>query len=281
MIEAILTAAAAVGSIGALCAVMLVIAAKFMSVREDQTEKKLRECLPGANCGACGYTGCDGYAKALASGQEQSTNLCRPGGDAVSRAISDILGSQFEDTVEQVAVVHCNGTCDKTGKKAVYDGIDTCTGARMLYGGDGECVFGCLGRGDCASVCPEDAICMESGIARVDTEKCVGCGICVKACPNKIITLMPDFKRQVVLCSNEEKGALTRKKCSVGCIACKKCEKACPHDAIHVENNLARIDYDKCTSCGECSRVCPVGCISNDDYRGKYNCGKEKSEGTD
>ena len=50
--------------IGAVAALILVIASKYMSVPENEMFPAIRECLPGANCGACGYAGCDGYAKA-------------------------------------------------------------------------------------------------------------------------------------------------------------------------------------------------------------------------
>ena len=40
--------------IGAVCALILVIADKYMSVSVDEKFPKIRECLPGANCGACG-----------------------------------------------------------------------------------------------------------------------------------------------------------------------------------------------------------------------------------
>jgi Fe-S-cluster-containing hydrogenase component 2 len=33
--------------------------------------------------------------------------------------------------------------------------------------------------------------------------------------------------------------------------------KACQDDAIHVINNVAVIDYEKCTRCGKCYDVCP------------------------
>ena len=45
------------------------------------------------------------------------------------------------------------------------------------------------------------------------------------------------------------------------CIACRKCEKECPHDAIHVVEMLAVVDYEKCTGCGICVDVCPQECI--------------------
>ncbi len=270
MLEAILSAAACVAGIGLICAVVLVVAAKFMAVRENALERALRECLPGVNCGACGYTGCDGYAKVLAEGTEKQTNLCIPGGDAVSQQISEALGVEFQNTVEQVAVVHCCGDCDHAVQKADYMGVQTCSGARMLYGGQQACTYGCLGKGDCAAICPYDAIYMEKGIAHVCAPKCVGCGLCVKTCPNGIISLIPDTKREVIACSNEERGARARKKCTNACIACGKCEKICPTGAIAVEENLARIDYDKCIACGKCAQVCPVGCILSADRSGRH-----------
>ncbi len=270
MTEAILTAVISVTAIGLICAVMLVIAAKFMSVPENEKIKKVRECLPGANCGACGYTGCDGYAKALGEAEGVKTNLCIPGGDKVSRKISDILGVEFQDTVEQVATVRCCGDCNATSKKADYKGIETCKAARMIYGGENLCTFGCLGYGDCAAACPHDAICIENGIAHIDTRKCSGCGICSKTCPNSLIHMMPDVKRNVITCSNKEKGAVAKQKCRNACIACRKCEKTCPSGAITVRDNLASIDYSKCTNCGACDDVCPVGCIREADHSGAH-----------
>ncbi len=63
------------------------------------------------------------------------------------------------------------------------------------------------------------------------------------------------------MCSNTQKGADARKACKNACIGCKKCEKTCPHGAIAVDNNLATIDYDKCTGCGTCTEVCTTGCL--------------------
>ena len=192
MINAIITSAVCVTAIGLICAVILVLAAKFMSVPENETEKKIRECLPGANCGACGYTGCDGYAKALAEDPDIKTNLCIPGAAAAADAIASVLGKEAEAAVAKVAVVRCMGNCEKTEKKADYAGIDTCAAAKMLFGGDGKCTFGCLGRGDCQKVCTQGAVCIDGGIARIDPRKCIGCGICQKTCPNGIISIMPD-----------------------------------------------------------------------------------------
>ena len=274
----ILIATAIVAGIGLVCAIMLVLAAKFFAVEEDETEKQIRECLPGANCGACGYAGCDGYAKALAADKETKSlkaNLCIPGGDAAAREISAILGVEFEDVVEQVAVIHCYGDCEHTAHKMDYVGIRTCEAVKTMYGGDGKCTYGCIGLGDCVKVCPQEAICIENGMAHIDTRKCIGCGLCAKACPRGIISIMDDVERVLVTCNNKDKGAVARQKCSNGCIGCKKCEKNCPTGAIKVVDNLATIDYSLCTKCELCAENCPVGCILVSDFNGIHNAKKD------
>lgn len=273
----IVIAAIVVAGIGTVCAVMLIVASKFFAVEENQLIASVRECLPGANCGACGYAGCDGYAKALAEEDGIKANLCIPGGDTAARQISELLGVEFEDVVEQIAVIHCYGDCNHTSKKMDYVGIQSCAAATMLYGGNGMCSYGCIGMGDCVRVCPQDAICLENGIAHIDTRKCIGCGLCAKACPRHLITVMPDQERLLVTCNNTEKGAVARKKCANACIGCKKCEKNCPEGAITVINNLARIDYDKCTMCEECAKNCPVGCILVSDFNGIHRFNSEKA----
>ena len=255
--------------ISLICAVLLTVASTFFAVKEDEKAIAIRDCLPGANCGACGFSGCDGYAKALSEGKTDKVNLCVPGGDSTSKDIAAILGVEATDVVEKVAYVGCNGTCDAVAKKYEYQGQKTCRTANMTYSGDRMCNFACLGYGDCVRVCPQNAITVENGVARVDPRKCVGCGICTRECPNNLLKLIVDTSRVVVECSNHDKGAVTRKACKNGCIACGKCEKTCPHGAIKVVENLATIDYDKCTGCGACVEVCPVHCI----HEGNFICG--------
>ena len=90
----------AVTVIGLICAVGLAVASSVMAVKEDTRFTEIRACLPGANCGACGYTGCDGYAKALLE-PGTKTNLCVPGADAVAAQIAALLGVEAEDVVEK------------------------------------------------------------------------------------------------------------------------------------------------------------------------------------
>lgn len=255
--------------IALVCAVILTVANKYFGIKEDETAAAIRECLPGANCGACGYSGCDGYAKALADKKCAETNLCVPGGDSTAKEIAAILGVEAADVVEKVAYVACNGTCEAAQTRFDYHGQKTCFAANSVYSGEKFCTYACLGYGDCAAACPQNAISVENGVAKVDSRKCIGCGICVRVCPSSVIRLINDTSRVVVQCSNHDKGALVRKYCSNGCIGCMKCQKTCPHGAITVQNNLATIDYALCTGCGACAEVCPVHCI----HTGNFICG--------
>ena len=250
----------AVTVIGLLAAIMLVAASKFMSVPVDETFTKVRECLPGANCGACGYAGCDGYAQALSQGGV-APNLCVPGGQNAAAGIAAVLGVDAGDVVEQRAYVRCNGGCVHSSKKCDYAGITTCAGVNLMFAGDGACSYGCLGYGDCANACPQGAIHIVDGLARVNRADCTGCGICTRTCPNHLIALVPVTVKTIVKCSSQDKGVITKKACSTGCIGCKKCEKVCPSCAISVANNLASIDQSKCTGCGACMEACPQGAI--------------------
>ncbi len=260
MIIDILIAVAVLLTTGVVAAIILALASHYFGVKTDEKVSRIREHLPGANCGACGYTGCDGYAEALASG-EVKTTLCIPGGADVAAKISETLGVEAGDVNVPLAYVHCGGDNEATDSVAVFDGVDSCKAMCLVCGGPMACKYGCIGCGDCADVCPVDAICIRNGIAYVSPSKCIGCGLCVKTCPKHIISFIPRDAAVAVKCSSKDSGAATRKNCKDGCIGCKKCEKACPTEAIKVENNLASIDYEKCIKCGECAEVCPSKCI--------------------
>ena len=260
MIE-VLIAVGVLLATGAVAAVVLALAAHYMSVPVDEAMIRVRECLPGINCGACGYSGCDGYAEALADGRA-APDLCVPGGTATAEGIAKALGVEVNMAARRVAYVHCSGTPDVTTTNADYDDYRTCAAMCLVCGGPNACKHGCLGCGDCASVCPTDAICVKDGIARVDPERCIACEMCVKNCPKRIITLIPADAAVAVSCSSHDGGAATRRKCTNGCIACRKCEKSCPTGAISVTEDLAAVDYEKCIGCGACRETCPVQCIT-------------------
>ena len=271
MIE-ILTALLVVAAVGLAAGILLAVASHFFGIKEDETVAVLRECLPGANCGACGYTGCDGYAEALAKGEAEA-NLCTPGGAEVAAKLGGILGTSVTVGEPMVAVVACGGDCDAVKFDMEYDGIYSCKAASMLYGGPSACKAGCIGCGDCADVCPVDAICVANGLAHVDPRVCIACTKCVKICPKGIIEMVPRSAAVAVLCNNTEKGGKARKNCNKACIGCKKCERVCPAEAITVQNNLADVDYEKCIGCGICTEQCPTGCLVLVDFvKGKYGC---------
>ena len=81
--------AAAVIALG--CGVILAVASVVFAVPKDELVENLKDALPGANCGACGYSGCEGYAAAMAH-DGASVGLCSPGGDEVAKATGELLG---------------------------------------------------------------------------------------------------------------------------------------------------------------------------------------------
>jgi len=256
----ILIAFLVVGTIGLLAGLLIAVMSRFFGVEEDQRVKAVRACLPGVNCGACGYKGCDDYAEAVAEGKAKP-NLCVPGAESTAEELGALLGIEVEPPKDVVAFVHCNGNCEATATKADYVGVTSCKAAAMLYGGPESCRYGCMGLGDCAAACPANAICMKDGIAHVDTSRCLGCGLCETICPKQVISMVPQETVVVVMCNNKDKGADARKACKNACIGCMKCVKTCPHEAITVTNNLAKIDYDKCVRCGACAASCPTGSL--------------------
>ena len=248
-----------VGIIGLIAGVGLSLASKFMAVPIDEKQEKIREALPGANCGACGFSGCDGYAAAVAAG-EASPDKCAPGGAAAAAALTEILGVEVVNE-PKIAFIACKGTRENTKLKYAYSGMQSCAAAAALQSGPLECSFGCLGFGDCAEVCPFGAITLENGRPAVCGDICVGCGKCVSVCPKALISVLPKSAEVRVACSNKEKGAPVVKNCSVSCIACKMCERACENGAVKVIDNLAVIDRSLCTGCGKCKAACKRGVI--------------------
>lgn len=242
--------------------------AKKFAVEVDERVQKVREILPGVNCGSCGLAGCDAFAEAVAAGKVP-VDGCIPGQKDVADKIAAILGTGEAAAKEKkVAQLHCNGTKENCKPKFDYDGIKTCKAASIIQSGYKACSYACLGFGDCVLVCPVNAISMKSnGLPVVDKEKCISCGKCVKECPKALYDLVPKKNKIHVLCSSKDPGKIVTKVCKVGCIACKLCEKACKFDAIHVTDNLAKIDYKKCTQCGACVTACPRKIIVNENKK--------------
>ena len=251
-----------VAAIGLIAGLGLAVASVVFAVPKDEKAEAIRDVLPGANCGACGYSGCDGYAAALSKGETAVCNKCTPGGNDVAQQVAAILGLEAGKVTPQVAAVMCCGNPSNVEEKLDYSGVRSCKIATQLFGGPKTCVYGCIGFGDCVRVCPYEAIFICDGVARINPDKCRACKLCINTCPRHLIDLFPlDTVKAAVLCVNHDKGAQTRKQCKAGCIGCMKCVKACPAEAVTVENFCAKVDYDKCIGCGQCHQECPVGCI--------------------
>ena len=272
----ILISVIVLGVVGIFSATILYFAAQKFKVEEDARIDEIEAVLPGANCGGCGYPGCRGFADACVRSLEGK--LCPVGGSAVMNKVAAILGAEVSAADPMVAVVRCQGSCEHRAKTNRYDGAKRGAIASALSAGETGCSFGCFGLGDCVGACQFGAIAMGAdGLPVVDDDKCTACGACVKACPKNIIELRkkgPKSRRIYVGCVNKDKGAVTRKACSVGCIGCMKCQKECPFEAITVENNCAYIDFTKCRLCRKCVAVCPTHAIVEKNFPPK----KEVSE---
>ena len=264
----IINALIAIAPIALILGAALAFFSLKFAVKENKKTKEVRAFLPGVSCGSCGFAGCDDYAAAIAEGKAEP-NLCVPGGADAAANIGACLGIEVPAPKSAVAFVHCNGNCEAAEKKAVYEGISSCRAAAMLYGGPNACTFSCIGFGDCAEKCPQNAICVKDGIAHIDSSLCIGCGLCASVCPKKVISMVPRDAATTVMCSNKDKGADARKACKNACIGCGKCVKTCKNGAIKVENNLAHIDYSKCTLCGECAEACPTKSLKKVDLSAK------------
>ena len=254
--------------LGLLMGALLALASKLFAVKKDEKAEAIKECLPGANCGGCGYSGCDAYAAAVSAG-DAPVNKCSVGGAEAASKIAQIMGVDAGEQVRMRAQVMCSGTGEYAKKKYIYEGIDDCVAASKIGGGDKMCKNGCIGLGTCVRACPFDAIVVEDGVAAVDYSKCKGCGICVSACPKGIIKLIPFDAKHWVGCMSVDDGKNTRKVCDVGCISCKICQKNCPAGAINVDNFVASIDFDKCTGCDICTDKCPRHIIWSGEVQGK------------
>ena len=259
----ILKAALTLGALGLIMGVLLAVASRIFAVHTDERVEEIVAILPGANCGGCGFAGCTAYANAVVKG-EASPSACVAGGAAAAQGIAKILGVDVDTRERRVAHVYCSGG-DLTARRFQYTGVQTCFAASRVANGPVECTFACLGFGDCVKACAFDAIRIENGHAFVDRDRCSGCGKCAATCPRKIIDLIPAAAPVAVDCSSRDRGAFVRSVCEAGCIGCMLCTKKCEHDAIHVADNLARIDYDKCIGCGECAKVCPRGIIHEEE----------------
>lgn len=246
--------------LGGALGMLLAFASRLFEVKSDPRVPKILDCLPGANCGGCGYSGCAALAEAIVTG-DAKPSACTVGGAETAQRIGAVIGVEVGSVEKKRAQVMCSGSCYASRKKYIYSGAPDCVSAASMAGGDKMCANGCIGLGTCVAACPFGAISVRDGVAAVDYHKCEGCGVCVAACPKHIIELVPFEADFWVGCKSVEPAAIVKKQCDAGCVGCKLCEAVCPTGAIAVKDYVAAIDYEKCTECGLCAEKCPRGIV--------------------
>ena len=241
----------------------LAAAALRFKVPVNPVVEAVRDQLPSANCGACGFAGCQVYAEAVVERADVPTNLCTPGRGAVAKALGELTDKAVGAVPDRLVVMRCHGTSAYARDEAEYRGVRTCAAASLVFGGPKACKNGCLGLGDCVQVCPFDALHVgASGIAEVDHAKCTGCGLCVPSCPKELFELYPRDRRIELSCVARDNRSTVRPTCMVGCTICRRCVAKCPAGAIAWDGTTIRIDHEKCLaygpSCNEaCVDICP------------------------
>jgi len=243
-----------IGGLGLIFGLILAFVNKKFGIKLNPLVEEVEEELPKGQCGSCGFAGCRQYAEAVVLRSEVAPNLCSPGGNDVAKIVGRLTGKAAAEIQPSKAVVLCGASADlnQCVVKHKYDGLDDCAAANMIYAGEKACEYGCLGYGNCARACPYGAITIdETHLPVIDPKICVGCGVCVETCPRLVIALAPATSLAVIRCRNKDKGAVTKKICTVGCIGCGICAKACPHKAIVVAENLARVNFEVCQQCND------------------------------
>ena len=251
-----------IGGLGLLFGAGLAYASKKFAVEIDPKIEKISEILPGANCGACGSPGCNGYAEAVVNSNAQiGIDLCTPGGADVSAQIASIMGLDAVSAKEPtIAVVQCQGDNEKSPKRLHYHGLTDCKAAELIMKGDKACEYGCLGMGTCVESCPFGAMIMGSnGLPIVLENKCTGCGMCVSACPRNIMVVIPKSQKIYLGCVSQDKAKAVKSVCTVGCTGCSLCSKpkVTPSGAIEMDGNLPTIKDIKADDLTNAVEKCP------------------------
>lgn len=241
--------------LGLVSALLLGVAGKFLQVKEDPRIAEVEGVLPGANCGGCGYPGCSGAASAVVSGKADS-GVCVVGGLETAQKVAAIMGLTVVEREPQLAVPDCTGG-PRAEEVFVYEGVDDCRAAAMLYGGSKRCPEGCLGLGSCVRACPFDAIHMgPDNLPHVNPDECRACGKCVAVCPRGVITVLGLTQRLLHL--NQTNDCLP------------PCRQKCPGQ-INIPRYVEQVrqgDYEGAVATIRernplllvCGRVCPRPC---------------------
>jgi RnfABCDGE-type electron transport complex B subunit len=175
-------------ALGFTAAAVLAAASKALHVEEDPRIAQVEACMPGANCGGCGYPGCGAAAAAVVAGKAKP-DLCVAGGSEIAEAIAKVMGMSVGFCEPEVADLICTGG-DRAKTIYAYEGVRDCRAEAMLYYGDKSCGLGCIGMGTCVRACPFEALQLnEENLPVVNKTLCRSCGKCVEVCPTGAIRI--------------------------------------------------------------------------------------------
>lgn len=258
----VLVTGAFMAGLGGLLALLLAIASKKLYVFEDPRIEQVEELLPHSNCGACGTAGCHNFAELAVAGQIEP-GRCSVNTPDQNKNIAALLGVALGDVEKRVARLACAGGAHVAKMRAHYSGLSSCRAAAVAGGGGKSCAWGCLGLGDCADVCDFDAIHMDShGLPIVDLSKCTACGDCVDICPKDLFSIQGVSRKLWMACRNESDPDTAEAACEVACTACGRCVVDGAPGLVHLDNNLAVIDYAKnAVASIKAIERCPTGAI--------------------
>jgi Fe-S-cluster-containing hydrogenase component 2 len=76
-------------------------------------------------------------------------------------------------------------------------------------------LYTCNQCGECAAVCPVEAIAERDGVFIIDPATCTNCGLCVESCPRSAMFTHPALPHPIK------------------CTACGECVRYCPRGAVY------------------------------------------------
>lgn len=160
----IVGAAVLIGAFAALAGALLGLARRAWPTDDNSLVVAIDAHLPQIQCAQCGYPGCRPYAVAISQGAP--INRCPPGGEALVRSLSTLLGRNERTTIDP--------------RLPPFDNLLAVIDESR-----------CIGCALCLPACPVDAIVgahrqMHTVVAR----ECTGCELCLPACPVDCIRLV-------------------------------------------------------------------------------------------
>lgn len=258
----VLGSVAILAGVGLVFAVLIALAYQRLRVYEDPRIDAVTAMLPGANCGACGQPGCRNFAEQLVSGHAKPAG-CNVIDEAGAAAIASFLGVEMGEANRKVARLLCAGGTNVAVQQADYRGLQSCAAAAAVAGGGKACSWGCLGYGDCRSVCDFGAITMlPNGLPQVDVSLCTACGDCVEVCPKNLLQIVPLDQKLLVQCRSLIEGDDVLASCRVACTTCGKCVIDAAPGLVTIESGVAVVNYEKnALADRSATRRCPTGAI--------------------